>query len=149
MKYSSIEDTLKHKQTVTKYLNIIIKELIKRSEEHDNSKMEIGEVEYFDIYTPKLKDVTYGSPEYNEMLKELKPALDHHYANNKHHPDHFANGISDMDLIDLIEMVCDWKASSQRMSDGNILTSIQKNQSRFGYDEQLNSIFINTVKRFE
>jgi len=54
-----------------------------------------------------------------------------------------------LDLIDLIEMVCDWKASTLRHNDGNILTSIDKNQDRFGYSSDMAGCFKNTVKLFE
>ena len=148
-KYSSVKDTLEHKIAVQKYMNIIIRQLIDRAEEHDNSKMEIDEVEYFDEYTPKLKDSTYGSEEYTQFLKELKPALDHHYAQYRHHPEHFKNGIADMNLIDLIEMICDWKASSARHQDGNILKSIDINKGRFGYGDELHTILTKTVELFE
>ena len=148
-KYSSIKDTLEHKVAVQKYMNIIIRQLIDRAEEHDNSKMEIDEVEYFDEYTPKLKDSTYGSEEYTQFLQELKPALDHHYAQYRHHPEHFKNGIADMNLIDLIEMICDWKASSARHQDGNILKSIDINKERFGYGDELHTILTKTVELFE
>lgn len=75
----------------------------------------------------------------------LKPAIDIHYKNNRHHPEHFANGIKDMTLLDLLEMLCDWKASSERHADGNIYRSIEINQSRFGYSDELKDILKNTV----
>ena len=55
----------------------------------------------------------------------------------------------DADLIDLIEMVCDWEASTLRHNDGNILTSIDKNQDRFGYSSDMAGCFKNTIKLFE
>ena len=145
----SKEKTLEHKILVGKFMNIVIKELIDRSLDHDNSKCENPEVELFDIMSPKLAGCTYDSLEYKKFLEELKPALDHHYANNRHHPEHFANGISDMNLIDLIEMICDWKASTLRHNDGNILKSIDINQNRFKYTNELNTILKNTVQLFE
>ena len=147
--YSSLNDTLDHKRLVSHYMNLVIKDLIERAEKHDDTKMESDEVEYFDEYTPKLKGCTYGSPEYLEFLEHLKPALDHHYSRYRHHPEHFPNGIKGMDLVDLIEMICDWKASSLRMQNGNILLSIDKNQDRFGYGKELHNILVNTVERFE
>ena len=75
----------------------------------------------------------------------MKPALDHHYENNRHHPEHFKNGIKDMTLIDLIEMFCDWKTSSERHESGSILSSIDINKERFGYSEELASILLNTA----
>ena len=65
------------------------------------------------------------------------------------HPEHFPNGILDMNLIDIVEMLCDWKAASERQEDGNLLKSIEQNAERFGYDDQLKQIFINTAKLFD
>ena len=46
-------------------------------------------------------------------------------------------------------MICDWKAATLRHNDGNLLKSIETNARRFGYDEQLKQIFINTAKMFD
>ena len=137
--------TYEHKQNVSKFISFILHDLIIRSIYHDDSKLESPEVEIFTEYTPKLANSTYGSDEYKQFLKEMKPALDHHYANNSHHPEHYDNGIEDMDLVDLIEMVCDWKAATLRHNDGDIYKSIELNQKRFGYSDELKQIFKNTV----
>ena len=148
-KYETMCDTYKHKQLVNKLINQVTQKLSERAINHDNSKLEEFEADTFTEFTPKLSKSTYDSEEYMGFLKEMKPALDHHYAKNRHHPEHFPNGIKDMDLIDLIEMICDWKASTMRHNDGNILTSIDKNQDRFGYSSDMAVIFKNTVKLFE
>lgn len=145
IKQTSVFKTLRHIETVRNYINTVIKELLIRGEQHDQSKLDSPEVELFDKYTTELKGLTYASPEYKETMKKLKPALDHHYANNKHHPDHYANGIKDMTLIDLVEMLCDWKASSMRATDGNILKSIEINQKRFKFTKELKQILENTA----
>lgn len=88
MKYDSKADTLLHIKRVAQLLTEASSELIRRANVHDNSKLESPEKELFDEYTPKLKDCTYGSDEYKEYLKGLKVALDHHYQNNSHHPEH-------------------------------------------------------------
>lgn len=141
-------ETFRHIERVRNLINLAIKELINRAENHDQSKLTLPEVEYFAKYTKLLKDVTYGSAEYKQFLEELKPALDHHYANNRHHPEHFKNGINDMDLFDLIEMLFDWKASSERHNNGNILKSIEINAGRFEISPQLAKIFENTANRY-
>lgn len=92
--------------------------------------------------------LTYGSDEYKKCLQAIKPALDHHYANNSHHPEHYKQGIDDMDLLDLVEMLADWKAASERHNDGNILKSIEINGKRFEMSPQLIRIFENTAKRY-
>ena len=75
--------------------------MLTRAELHDQSKLESPEVEAFTEYTPKLKDCTYGSDEYKGYLEAIKPALDHHYANNRHHPEHWPEKeSSEADLLE-------------------------------------------------
>lgn len=40
-----------------------------------------------------------------------------------------------MNLIDIVEMIADWKAASERQKDGNLLVSIEKNAKRFHIDD--------------
>ena len=142
-------ETHKHIKQVEHFIGIIMDELESRAEKHDGSKLISPEVEIFTEFTPKLANSTYGSDEYKENLKGLGVALEHHYTNNRHHPEHFENGIDDMNLVDIIEMLCDWKAATLRHKDGDINESIRINADRFGYNEQLKKIFLNTVKLFE
>jgi hypothetical protein len=139
------QDTLRHIERVRNLLNLFAIELLKRGELHDQSKLVEPEVEGFTIHTKNLAGATYGSPEYQEFLKALKPTLDHHYANNRHHPEHYKNGIEDMNLVDIIEMLLDWKAASERHNDGNIRKSIEINAKRFNMSPQLVTICENTA----
>lgn len=137
--------TLRHIETVRNYLNASAIELLKRGEQHDQSKLMPPEVETFAIYTEKLRGCTYGSAEYRSYLKEMDIALNHHYKNNKHHPQFYENGIRDMSLFDLVEMLCDWYSSTLRHNDGDVYKSIEINQERDGYSDELKQIFINTM----
>lgn len=145
--YDSHHDTLKHISRVRDLLTDCIKELFERGLNHDSSKLNSPEKELFDKYTPKLKGCTYGSDEYHRYLKELKVALDHHYAHNSHHPEHYENGVNGFDLFDLIEMFMDWKAASERHLDGDIRESIEKNKKRFDLSPQICDILHNTADR--
>lgn len=142
-------ETIKHIERVRYYLRIITDKLTSRGVTHDKTKLESPEVELFTEFTPRLAELKYGSEEYKESLARLKPALEHHYANSRHHPEHFSKGINDMNLVDIIEMFCDWKAAGERQRDGNLLKSIELNAQRFGYDDQLKQIFINTAKMLD
>ena len=112
--------------------------------------------------------------------------LEHHYKNNRHHPEHYQDSaiwvcdkcgeefidkvegaecgvpisgtgtycdgriirrhtLRGMNLIDIIEMFCDWLAATQRHADGDIMESIEKNQERFGYSDDIRQIFENTA----
>ena len=141
--------TMRHIEAVRGYIGGVIRELTHRSDEHDQSKMAAPEVEIFEVYTPKLRDSTYGSEEYKTFLKEMEPALTHHYAENRHHPEHFKNGIQGMTLLDMIEMLCDWKAATMRHADGDIMKSIEINQKRYGYGDDIKAILIHTAMELE
>jgi hypothetical protein len=141
---SSIPETKKHIGLVSVFINKVAMLLIGRISEHDKSKMADPEVTHFDNYTPLLASSTYGSEEYQQLLKGLEPALQHHYAVNRHHPEHFANGIRGMTLVDIVEMFCDWYAATKRHDNGDIIRSISINQKRFNYSDDLKAIFENT-----
>jgi hypothetical protein len=65
---------------------------------HDLSKTQDPELAVFNEYTPKLKDSTYGSDEYKGYLAAMGEGLRHHYAANRHHPEHFTDGVDGMTL---------------------------------------------------
>lgn len=131
-----VSGVIEHKLKVAENLLIISNKLMERAFKHDNSKFSKVEYDGFLENTKILNSLEYGSEEYKNQLKELKPILDHHYSNNSHHPEHFENGINDMSILDLIEMVCDWKASVERHDTGDIDKSMEINKERFNIDDQ-------------
>lgn len=142
-------DTFLHIERVRNLLHGVVRELLDRAELHDQSKLGSPEVEALTANTDKLKSLTYGSPEYVAQLgksAEMTTYLQHHYANNRHHPQHHKNGVNDMTLVDIIEMLVDWKAASERHNDGNINKSIEVNAERFGLSPQMVRILENTAK---
>lgn len=140
----------KHITRVQYYLCQFKQVLTLRGQVHDRSKLRESELSYFEKYAPKLKGCTYGSDEYKQFLKEMRPALDMHYKRNRHHPEHFDNGVAGMNLIDLCEMFCDWIAAGEQHEDGgNIYRSIEINQKRFGYSDEVKSILLNTAMLFK
>jgi hypothetical protein len=141
----SSAETLRHIKRVNELLMNVVVDLIQRGKFHDASKLEGVEKALFDEYTPKLRAATYNSPEYKKFLEDLKPALAHHYAKCRHHPEHYKNGVNDMSIIDVLEMFLDWKASSERQNDGNIRTSLEINSNKFNIDTQLRQILENTI----
>lgn len=175
--YDSKQDTTDHILRVRELLYIVQGKLEARGFAHDASKLQEPEKSTFDVCTLKLKAMAYGSDEYKAALVELKPALDHHYAANSHHPEHFqklvciicfaefpadwksncnscGNGTftaepnaGGMTLLDVIEMLCDWKAATERMKGGgDIRKSLEINRERFKLSPQLTSILANTIK---
>ncbi len=140
--------TQEHINLVRKFLRIAATEVLKRGEVHDLSKFSEAEVKMYAQYTPRLRGMAYGSPEYKQCLQEMLTdgGLKHHYENNRHHPEHFEQGINGMNLIDLLEMYVDWLASTKRNPNGDVLKSIQINSDRFNMSSQLVNIFRNTAR---
>lgn len=146
--YDSRPDTLAHSQRVGELLVELVKELLDRSTCHDRSKTEPPEVAVFDEYTPLLKTSVYGSDEYKAQLAAMSGGLDHHYAVNRHHPEHFADGVAGMTLVDVAEMLADWKAATERSDTGDLARSLDIQRERFGLSDDLLSILRNTAGHF-
>lgn len=146
--YDSTTDTLKHSLRVGALMGAAITEPVDRSVRHDLSKTEPPELEIFNEYTPKLKGSTYGSDEYKGFLVSMGEALKHHYAHNRHHPEFHRNGVTGMTLVDLIEMLADWKAATERHADGDLAKSLEIQRERFGISDQLVEILRNTATHF-
>ena len=127
----------------------IIGQLCKRQLHHDESKLEEPEKSMFDKYTPMIRGCVYGSEEYKKHLEAMGPALKHHYEVNRHHPEHFKNGVSGMTLVDLVEMLSDWKAAVMRNENGSMEASLKINRERFGMSDQLYEILVNTAKEMK
>jgi hypothetical protein len=74
--------------------------------------------------------------------------LAHHDATNRHHPEHFPNGANGMTLVDLIEMLADWKAATERGRDGDLAQTLEIHRERFGLAPQLMDILSNTARHY-
>lgn len=136
-----------HRTVVLANMKVLTTALTNAAVDHDTSKFQEPECSVFAETTAKLRGLTYGSDEYHQALKDLGPALDHHYKANRHHPEHNDIGIAGMDLVDIVEMFCDWLASTKRHADGDMEKSIEHNRDRFVMDPQLVKIFQNTYRR--
>lgn len=143
----STGDTRAHILKVRDRIDTIVHALQDRAEAHDASKLTEPERSGYDRLVTRLSDVEYGTAEYRAALDEARPIIEHHYKHNSHHPEHWPNGINDMSLIDIIEMLCDWKAASERTKQCSIRQSLEHNKQRFGIDDQLYAIMVHTVER--
>lgn len=100
-------------------LESAIKELSKgRIYEHDLSKYSEEEFEpYRAKYYPTEKETSGLTDEAKSLIeKNAGIAWQHHYRTNPHHPKYWIDKETgnpiDMDLISIIEMICDWEAMS-------------------------------------
>ena len=141
-----IKETVKHIKRVGKLILQVTSILLEKAFNHDASKLEEPELSSFTKLTPKLKNTVYNSKKYFKYLNKMNPAIKHHYSINSHHPDYWEHGITQMSIIELLEMLADWKAASERMKNGNLERSIMQNQERFGYSNELRTLLLNTAK---
>ncbi len=172
--------------------------ILRRALVHDASKLEEPEKSAFDrLKALSLSGMAYGSDEYRACLRAEKPAIQHHYKANSHHPEFYPQGetgivgamlrstsnemeitakaatdepeaaqalmilvkfnrdtadqlessINGMSLFDVLEMLLDWKAATERMKDGgDIHASLVHNRERFKISPQLENILANTIR---
>lgn len=142
------EVTHAHIVRVRELLGMFAVEMIERGDAHDRSKFtpeELGPLEEMQRLVEAEGQAPFGSEEYERRKAILGPMLEHHYANNSHHPEHYPNGVNDMDLFDLVEMFFDWKAASERGEESAMNLSFSAN--RYDLSPQLVSIFTNTAER--
>jgi hypothetical protein len=145
-----VTDLVDHKRRVAGYMQIVANELFRRAATHDNSKFSPEEFEAYDQAFPQFKKYAFGSLEMNAVYESIKPALQHHFQENDHHPEYYEfeadgiHGIDGMNLISLIEMVCDWLAASHRSQTG-IKQGLEISKKKYHIDDQLFGIIKNTV----
>jgi hypothetical protein len=148
--YNFDVDLQDHKTKVSRYLSKLSTVLLDRGYRHDDSKLTSPEYDMYRDITSELQQYEYNSPEYKNISnsRAFKDAWMHHAQENSHHPDHYPNGVSDMDLVDIMEMLCDWYSASQRHENASWRDGFNSNCEQFNIDDQLKSILWNTFNRY-
>ena len=141
---------MQHIADVRRRLLVVVADLARRASVHDASKLVEPEAGPFEAGATDLKHLKYTDDEYQKAsLERLGSALNHHWAANDHHPQHFKDGVHGMSLIHLLEMLADWHAAVERHETGDIRASIEFNAGRFGYGPELKRILHNTVDHLD
>lgn len=142
----STNDTLEHIKKVGVNLSLMIAGLAMRASRHDHSKLQAEEKPVYDRVRPLLDAAEYGSEDYHAATDQLGPAFEHHTKVNPHHPEHYDNGVDGMNLLDVVEMLCDWHGAAQRRPGGHVREGLEYNIQKYGIDPQLAQILRNTVE---
>lgn len=136
-----------HIARVRKHMNTFTQLLNKRAQTHDMSKLEEPELTWW-----KQMDLEprypYDSEEYHAKVKRWKKVFDHHYKYNRHHPEHYDNGFSEMTLVDLVEMLCDWLGYKDVMTVSEAVNVCDQQMDRYGFSEDLRQVMLNTLIRY-
>ena len=140
-----VKNVWNKKQNGSKIFNKLkIRTAIKANRNYKQlSKYDKEEKEVFEsIDNIKREDFDSYEEYYNCTKPLIQKALDHHYAKNRHHPEHFEHGVEDMNLLDILEMVVDWDSSASCRG-----TELDTDYSfkRFKITPQLQKIILNTL----
>lgn len=133
-----------HIEQVRFKLMSIASKLLDRAYKHDSSKLSDPEYTLW-CNMDKEPRYKYGTKEYKDKIKRYKQVFDLHYAENRHHPEHYFLGVDDMDLIDMIEMVCDWISYKKDITIGEAIEMINTQGERYKLSPQLQNILKNTL----
>lgn len=145
MEHDSTRDTRDHIAKVQAHMLDAVLNLRLRSTMHDASKLKEPELSGYAGLSDAVKGLAYGTPEYRAALAPYKEIIQHHHHHNAHHPEAWPDGINDMSLFDILEMLMDWKAASERNPNADFAESLRISCERFGIGDQLASILKNTV----
>lgn len=148
------EDYIKaHQKRVKSWVNFFASILFKRASEHDKSKLKEPEFSLWKKMDeePRYK---YGTPEYNDKLKRFQGVFRMHYAVNRHHYEYFTQKYKnnttlislDFDLIDIIEMMCDWLGYKDSISYSEASDLVRTQCKRYGFSEELGQLILNTFR---
>jgi len=136
-----------HIKRVQNKLSKLVAALLIRMREHDKSKLEEPEFSLWKKMDEEPR-YPYGTRKYNKKIKRYRELFEMHYKENPHHPEHFPNGISDMTLIDLMEMLCDWISYKDNIRVSEAIEMVEKQSKRFGYSDEIKNMLINTLNTY-
>lgn len=117
--------------------------LKKRGECHDASKFNLPERKPY-IYLSwwhkcKNEGIDYNYPANVET--EVNAAIEHHKKINLHHPESHKD-VNDMELLDIVEMVCDWTAMAQEYRNKSCYSYAIENINNWSFsNDKINEIF--------
>lgn len=136
-----------HISRVRRHINTFIQLLIRRAEKHDKSKLEEPELSWWKEMDKEPR-YPYGSEEYKQKIKRCNKVFKHHYQYNRHHPEHYEYGVSEMTLIDIVEMMCDWLGYKDTTTVTEALKVCDEQMARYDISEELRQIIFNTLLRY-
>ena len=128
---------IRHREIVADFLHNFADYFRARAREHDQSKLMPGEFDGFVRINQTAREHPYGSDEYKESLASEKGpegCITLHNLRNPHHPEHHRSP-KDMGLLDLIEMVIDWRAASLTYGQTSFREGLEIQRERFDFDD--------------
>jgi hypothetical protein len=128
-----------------------VSDLQERAMVHDDSKFGADE---FPIYASMMDEFAanpFGTTGYFRAKDAIKDATARHFKANRHHPEHFENGVDGMTLVDILEMLADWKAATLNHPEkpGCMIRSLDYGVKKYHISPQLATILLNTIRHYK
>lgn len=136
-----------HISRVRKHINTFVQLLLKRAINHDKSKLEEPEISWWKEMDKEPR-YPYGSEEYKQKIKRWDKVFKHHYKYNRHHPEHYEYGVSEMTLVDIVEMMCDWLGYKDIITISEALKVCDEQMRRYNIPDGIRQIIFNTLLRY-
>lgn len=136
-----------HISRVRKHMNTFVQLLLKRAINHDKSKLEEPELSWWKEMDKEPR-YPYGSEEYKQKIKRWDKVFKHHYKYNRHHPEHYDYGVSEMTLVDIVEMMCDWLGYKDTITISEALKVCDEQMKRYDIPDDIRQIIFNTLLRY-
>ena len=108
---------MRHRESLADSMIEIADHLRQRARVHDRCKLKPDQFIGFARIDQAEREHGYGSREFSRALRADSEAIRTHVAESSHHPEHHAI-VADMGWLDIIEMVCDWKAAADTYDRG-------------------------------
>ena len=137
----------RHISRVRKHINTFVQLLLKRAINHDKSKLEEPEISWWKEMDKEPR-YPYGSEEYKQKIKRWDKVFKHHYKYNRHHPEHYEYGVSEMTLVDIVEMMCDWLGYKDTITISEALKVCDEQMRRYNIPDGIRQIIFNTLLRY-
>lgn len=143
----TLDSILNHKKSVKKRLEWLSKRLEERANNHDDSKLRVPEFRWL-VQMDKEPFTQYGTQEYFQKMDKWEKFFRHHYENNRHHPDHFREGILGFNLVDLCEFTADIISYVDTLHVGKAIEIVENQAKRFNLDFQITQLIKNTILEY-
>lgn len=139
----------KHQNAVKRWLAHFSMILQSRAIKHDESKLQEPEYSLWKKMDEEPR-YPYGTKEYSSKLKRWQHLFKLHWKDkrNRHHPEHFTSPVVEMDLMDMIEMLCDWLGYKEAVSYSEASKLVDNQCKRFNFPEEFKNLLLNTLANY-
>ena len=136
-RFNALLTIMRHRETVAEHLHNLADYFRHRAREHDRSKLRLDEFAGFSRINRIAREHPYGTQEYEESMDTEKGpdgCITLHFSRNAHHPEYHGHE-REMGLLDLMEMVADWKGAADTYGTNTLRDAMPVNRKRFDFDD--------------